>query len=1048
MRSYVCSWFALLCVALLMQGCNDLSTLSPVNPCDPAYQGNKPCAWYDGGGDNSDGAVIDDNDTGTDSGYENHWGDGGYLDDAGDALDGGGDGEVLEDTDVQGEEDSGVECVCDQVSFCCDGCHAVNVGVECFHDALACTQHICSEGGLCQRVTLDGWCIDDLSLCRNTSDDPANCGECGNVCAAGLVCSDGECILNCGDGLTYCGGQCVSLDSHDWHCGGCGAECPHGTACSGGQCLVQVTGIALTPAALTLDKGSSTFLSAVVEPANAANKTVLWSSSATGVVTVDPVGRVTAVGAGQATISASAEDGGHTATSLVTVEVPVEGVAIEPALLSLMSGEATTLRLTLNPADTTVVIEDLDVVWSSENTSVVGVAGGAGPWGATSATVTAMAAGSATITASVSGMGGQWQAHCAVVVSSVAVTGVTMTPAAITLRKGQLMVLQAEVIPPDATDKRIHWESSAPHLVSVTQDGVITANGGGQATITATTINGGSSATCLVTVVVPVTGVELESTQIAMERGDTSQLLYGLLPPDATVQTVSWSSEDPTVAHVNGNGLVTAVGAGSTVITVTTGEGGYTASCVAEVRVSVSSVSIAPESLTMVPGDTHLLTVTVLPEDATDRSVTWASLSPEVATVDQQGTVTALANGSTIIKVITNDGELFAHSQISVFTPVAGLSVTPESMVLALRERGTFVAQIIPEEASNKTVEWESADPSVAVVDEQGVVTSVGMGVTIITATAVDGGSSDYGHVEVIPYRFSSHTFTTCGASGQYGPMESACRGAYEAVQSGADWAGEQEFFGVEGGIQRWMVPLTGTYRIEAFGASGGGRVDANKGKGGKAVGTVDLTAGQVIYFSVGQQGLQHSELPVFGGGGGGGLGSGDRGPMHSGGGASDVRTGGAGLNNRVLVAGGGGGGAGGGGTGDEQSTNARDGGGGGGGGYYGGGGGGEGKSNTSSAIGVGGTQISGGVGGGSGQSGNFGYGGMGGNSAYWQSTGMGFNAHGGNGGGITGANGAQTRYYPGGGGGGSSYIGGRINGETVGGVNLGDGRITITYIP
>ncbi len=110
-------------------------------------------------------------------------------------------------------------------------------------------------------------------------------------------------------------------------------------------------------------------------------------------------------------------------------------------------------------------------------------------------------------------------------------------------------------------------------------------------------------------------------------------------------------------------------------------------------------------------------------------------------------------------------------------------------------------------------------------------------------------------------FDFDSHLFSSCGASGPRGPELNACRGAY----NGADWAAAQELFDVIGGIQQWTVPETGTYRLEAWGARGGG----NGGNGAYMSGTFELDVGQVLQILVGQTGGAAANNVGNGGGGG-----------------------------------------------------------------------------------------------------------------------------------------------------------------------------------
>ena len=114
-------------------------------------------------------------------------------------------------------------------------------------------------------------------------------------------------------------------------------------------------------------------------------------------------------------------------------------------------------------------------------------------------------------------------------------------------------------------------------------------------------------------------------------------------------------------------------------------------------------------------------------------------------------------------------------------------------------------------------------------------------------------------------YDFTSHTFTNCGATGRAGPTLENCKSSYDV-----SWEDDTDYFNVpsDAGIQYWTVPITGTYTIDAYGATGG---CSNAGDGARIKGDFSLTEGDVLRILVGQKGLQSSTSGKYGNGGGGG---------------------------------------------------------------------------------------------------------------------------------------------------------------------------------
>ena len=415
---------------------------------------------------------------------------------------------------------------------------------------------------------------------------------------------------------------------------------------------VPVTGVTLSQTELSLVKGATTGLTATVAPSDATNQNVTWRSSNTSIVTVEN-GTVTAVSAGNATITVTTEDGNHTARCEVTVTVSATGVTLSQTELSLVKGATTGLTATVAPFDAT----NKKITWSSTNTSVATVENG---------TVTAVSAGNATIT--VTTEDGSYTARCEVVVTDpIPVTGVTLSQTELPLVKRATATLAAKVVPSDATNQKVTWRSTNTAVATV-ENGTVTAVSGGNATITVTTEDGNYTARCEVVVTdpIPVTGVTLSQTELPLAKGATATLSATVVPADATNKKVTWRSNNTSVATVE-NGTVTAVSAGNATITVTTEDGNHTARCevVVTAPVPAASVTLSQTELILRKGATAKLTATVLPTDATNKKVRWSSNNTAVAIVES-GTVAALSAGNATITVTTEDGNHTATCSVAV----------------------------------------------------------------------------------------------------------------------------------------------------------------------------------------------------------------------------------------------------------------------------------------------------------------------------------------------------------------------------------------------
>ncbi len=246
---------------------------------------------------------------------------------------------------------------------------------------------------------------------------------------------------------------------------------------------------------------------------------------------------------------------------------------------------------------------------------------------------------------------------------------------------------------------------------------------------------------------VSVTGIRLQTTNETLPVGKTLLLNTTITPYYASEQDVTWTSSNENVATVDENGMVTAIATGSTTIQVTTTDGGYTASCKVTVTeaIPVTGVTIdqtfteaEPKSLAL---DTGLqLRATVLPENATEQAVTWASSDETVLAVTSYGRVTAVGSGKACITVTTTEGGYTADTWFSVpdeTYPVTRITLNKTNLTIYMNEEGEMLtAAVLPTYATNPSVTWSSDNETVATVDQSGRVTAVSQGYATITVTA------------------------------------------------------------------------------------------------------------------------------------------------------------------------------------------------------------------------------------------------------------------------------------------------------------------------
>lgn len=500
---------------------------------------------------------------------------------------------------------------------------------------------------------------------------------------------------------------------------------------------VPVTGITVNPSELLLEEKEAKELKATVEPANATNKGVIFSSSNTNVAVVSNDGLVTAVNNGTAIITVtSKENSSIIAKCSVKVGKPVmvTDVTVQPAELKLKTDGTYQLSVSVLPSNA----DERGVTFESSNTAVATVSA--------SGLVTAKGPGTATITVTAKDGSGK-KATCTVTVTQP-VKGVTVSPASVVIQKGNVQKLTASVVPANATNQELVYKSSNETVAIVSKDGIITGLNEGWATITVCSEeNQAIYGTCTVKVGLPVyvTKITLDTTNVTMWAGATRQLGVSIEPANADIKTVTYGSSNPDVATVSNTGLITAKKKGTTTITVTAADGsGKSASCAVIVKQPVTGIQITPNGYTLVKGDVKQLSAVVSPADADNTGVIWASSNPNIAAVSADGRVTAVNEGSCVITATCKDNaSISASCTIVVGTPVTSVALAPNRASMNTGEIILISASVLPTNATNKGViwSWTSTDGGVITLTN-GSVKALKAGTVTVTAKAADNNGA------------------------------------------------------------------------------------------------------------------------------------------------------------------------------------------------------------------------------------------------------------------------------------------------------------------
>ena len=559
-------------------------------------------------------------------------------------------------------------------------------------------------------------------------------------------------------------------------------------------------------ASVTVYPGTSSTITAYVEPVSAYNANLVWSCSSSNAVVSQTNGP-------------SLSNNGGNDTNPYTVYNPLQRDA---------SGNQ------LAPPSSSVGNYDLGSIGS--------VSLGTNPFNnnapclvftATVTGVTAVPASSPLPVITVSSTDGSsvYGQYSVIVLPAIQVTGVSISaadeyenPSNTTLFLGTTKQLVANVTPFAATNKRVYWWSSNTSVVNVDASGLLTSLAPGQVTIKATSVNNNISASISVYVPTPITGLSVLPTTITLNpnMGVFPLKNLGLIraivqPAEADYKHLTWeivSSQqaEPAPAGIsdvvslplngtvlardssgditdNTEATVTAHSNGTAVLKVSTyGEpygvyGTYTSMVTVNVVTPITDVVMEQTDMVInlnphtaqydssrSAPESYKVTATLKPAYPSNMNVFWSSSNPKVAVISNNSaavlnttvsdpnfglwqiteTVTPLSNGTTVIKITTADGSKTAVTTVVVTTPVTGLSMSALPIVLNPTKLYTLQTTVLPTTATNRALVWESTNTAIATVDSNGVVKAITSGSCGISATTVDGDFSAIAQVSVV----------------------------------------------------------------------------------------------------------------------------------------------------------------------------------------------------------------------------------------------------------------------------------------------------------
>lgn len=462
--------------------------------------------------------------------------------------------------------------------------------------------------------------------------------------------------------------------------------------------------------------------------------TITWNSDDEKVATVDSNGKITAVAPGKAKVTGKLKNG-KSVTIDVTVLTPISSISLTVANgTKIDRGSSQDIGITTVPEK---VDQSKDVTWSSTDSSIATVENGK---------LVAKKIGKTTITAKLNvnpSITASSEVEVVAYLKDIKITNLNKDGSE-ELNKGEEFTPKLSFNPGDTTDsKDVVWSTPDTNVVDLdSKTGKVKAIGAGKATITGT--NAKKTITYVVNVVVPISEINIDKSDLKdLHKEETYQIKATVGPKDTTEtnKTISYESSDSNIASVNEKGVVTAKKGGKVTITLTAGKNKVTNKIDINVVVPITSFKLNKDKTTINRKSSETLSGVIEPEDTTESTdITWSSLNDKIATVDKNGKVTGVSEGTTTI-IGTLENGMTARTEVTVkIIPIKSMKLESMSVIAGDSILANDYLELNPTNVTEtEGMIYESNDNNIATVDENGNIVGVSEGTATITVTSKNG---------------------------------------------------------------------------------------------------------------------------------------------------------------------------------------------------------------------------------------------------------------------------------------------------------------------
>ncbi len=322
---------------------------------------------------------------------------------------------------------------------------------------------------------------------------------------------------------------------------------------------------------------------------------------------------------------------------------------------------------------------------------------------------------------------------------------ITFSPAVYTMNTGATYKPVMTLKPADTTDS-FAWRSFSTDVATVDVNGLITAKKVGNAIIQVTAASGVSEY-IQITVRDGLKSIKLNHDSYTLEKGKTFDLIPAFTPPTAYDKSVKWTVSDSSVISTeektdSGTPFLRITGkkGGMTMVTVTSNDGGYVASCIVTVKEKSTQVTVSPTTKYLQLGKTFTVTAKVSTATATNKSVKWSTSKKKIATVNVSGKVKGKKIGTSYIRATAKDGSgASAQCKVIVVRKAKRIKLNKSTAKMLVGKSLKLKATVTPKNTTVKKVQWTTDNSGIATVNSNGRVFALSPGLVRVRARTTDG---------------------------------------------------------------------------------------------------------------------------------------------------------------------------------------------------------------------------------------------------------------------------------------------------------------------